>query len=106
MKSISVIDLNKKMRSDDPLFLVDIREPYEREICQIPGSEFLPMNEVAANPSKIPKEITTVVYCHHGIRSYILIKHLQEKFGFENLVNLDGGINEWALQVDQEMPRY
>lgn len=106
MKSISVTDLNKQLRSDDPPHLLDIREFFEREICNISGSDFLPMKEAAANPAEIPKDKTTVVYCHHGIRSYILIKHLQEKYGFENLVNLDGGINEWALQVDRAMPRY
>ena len=106
MNSISVTDLSEKMRSDESPHLLDIREPYEREICHISGSDFLPMKKAAANPSEIPKNKTTVIYCHHGIRSYILIKHLQEKYGFENLVNLDGGINQWALQVDGDMPRY
>lgn len=106
MKSISVIDLYRKMQAGEHLHLLDIREPYEREICRISGSAFLPMNQATATPSEIPKGETTVIYCHHGIRSYMLIKHLQEKYGFDNLVNLDGGINEWALQVDREMSRY
>lgn len=106
MKSITVSELNLKLKSGDEIQLLDIREPYERDICAIPDSDFIPMGMVAKNPSEIKPNEETVVYCHHGIRSYILIKHLEEKFGFKNLVNLDGGINEWALTVDPAMPRY
>lgn len=106
MKSISVSDLNLKLKSGEQIHLLDIREPYERDICAIPNSEFIPMELVAKNPAEIKTDAETVVYCHHGIRSFILIKHLEEKFGFKNLINLDGGINEWALQIDRAMPRY
>ncbi len=106
MKSISVYELNEMMQSDTPLHLLDIREANEREICQIPGSTFLPMNQAAGQPDELPRETTIVVYCHHGIRSYFLIRHLEENFGFKNLVNLDGGINQWAQEIDREMARY
>ncbi len=106
MKSITVFDLNLKLKSGHKIHLLDIREKYEREICFIPNSNFIPMELAANDPSEIQPEIETVVYCHHGIRSYLLIKHLEENFGFKNLVNLDGGINQWALQVDPSMPRY
>lgn len=106
MNSISVNELDKKIKSGEPVILLDIRLPEERNICQIPGSQFLPMNEVADYPEKLSREIPTVVYCHHGIRSFILIKFLREEFGFTNLINLDGGINEWAHKVDHSMARY
>lgn len=106
MKSISAAALNLKLQSGENICLLDIRENYEREICCIPNAVFIPMELAAKDPSGIQPEIETVVYCHHGIRSYLLIKYLEEKFGFRNLVNLEGGINEWALQIDPSMPRY
>ena len=106
MKSISVSELNLKLRSKEKIRLLDIREEYERDICYIPNSDFLPMGMAAKDPSGIQTEIETVVYCHHGIRSFLLIQHLEEKFGFKNLVNLNGGINQWAVEVDPAMSRY
>jgi adenylyltransferase/sulfurtransferase len=106
VKSISVSELNLRLKSGDEIQLLDIREPYERKICAIPNSEFIPMDLVAKNPSSVKNDGDIVVYCHHGIRSFLLIKHLEEKHGYGNLINLDGGINEWALKIDQSMPRY
>jgi sulfur-carrier protein adenylyltransferase/sulfurtransferase len=45
------------------------------------------------------------VYCHHGSRSAAAIRLLQEQ-GFENLMNLEGGIDAWASEVDPDMDRY
>jgi len=106
MKSISVGELNKKLEQGEQLTILDVREVDEREICSIPNSLFIPMNEVSENIRKIPVDIDTIVYCHHGIRSFVLIRHLENHYGFKNLYNLEGGINEWALQVDRKMARY
>ncbi len=86
--------------SDRYVFL-DVREVQEREISNIDGSEHIPMNTIPQNLDKLKslddKEI--VVYCQHGVRSLMVIDFLQSA-GFENLINLDGGICQWAEQVD------
>lgn len=106
MKSISVHELDVLLKGNTEVFLLDIREPDERSICQLPNSTFIPMNEVLSHLDGIPKEVLTVVYCHQGIRSYMLINNLETRFGFLNLCNLDGGIHAWAEQIDRSMTRY
>lgn len=106
MKSISVQDLQSLLRDDQDVFLLDVREPDEREICKLPNSVFIPMNEVLSQIDKIPQDRLAVFYCHHGIRSYMIIDALEHRFGFTNLCNLNGGIHTWAEQIDRSMARY
>jgi sulfur-carrier protein adenylyltransferase/sulfurtransferase len=107
MKQMSVDTLHDLMRKGEvELLLLDIREPYERRICKLPGSVFVPMREALHNPGKIPMDVKTIVYCHHGIRSFILIKKLESDYGYDNLINLNGGIHRWAELMDPEMQQY
>lgn len=78
--------------------LLDVRESHERDNYNI-GGTFIPMGEVLANATQIPKEIPVIVYCRKGIRSAIVIQRLQDKFGYENLFNLRGGIEAWKKFV-------
>lgn len=106
MKSLSPLELSELMSSGHEIAIVDIREPYERLICAIPDSVFINMDRIVESPELLAKDKMTVIYCHHGIRSYILIQQLEAGYDFENLYNLDGGINRWADQVDNSMQRY
>lgn len=106
MKSITVTELEQKLKAGEDIDLLDVREHMERRICHIKDSIFIPMNEVPDNTSKLSRDKITVVYCHHGIRSYFVLDTLVNKFGFENVYNLTGGIHAWALQVDRSMRRY
>jgi adenylyltransferase/sulfurtransferase len=106
MKSITVTELDQKLKNGEDIDLLDVREHIERRICHIKHSIFIPMNEVADNADKLSRDKMTVIYCHHGIRSYFVLDMLQKKFGFDNLYNLTGGIHAWALQVDRKMRRY
>ena len=100
------MELSELISSGHEIVIVDIREPYEQLICAIPNSVFIHMNRIIGNPELLSKDIMTVIYCHHGIRSFILIQQLEYGYGFENLYNLDGGINRWAEQVDNYMECY
>jgi len=106
MKSITVTELSQKLNDGEDIDLLDVREHVERRICHIEDSIFIPMNEVPDNADKLSRDKMTVIYCHHGIRSYFVLDMLQKKFGFDNLYNLTGGIHAWALQVDRSMRKY
>lgn len=88
-----------------PIFLLDVREPNEAALCQIPGSVLIPLGQIAARAAEVPDDQEVVVYCHHGRRSEMAIRMLQDA-GLTRLRNLEGGINAWAEAVDQEIARY
>ena len=85
--------------------LLDVREPWEYETCHIPGSQLMPMSSIPMRQEELNPEQPIVCICHHGARSMQVAAFL-ERAGFENITNLTGGINDWALQVDGSMPTY
>jgi molybdopterin/thiamine biosynthesis adenylyltransferase/rhodanese-related sulfurtransferase len=85
--------------------LVDVREPQEFEIAQIPGSKLIPLGQLAARVSELDSADEIVLMCHHGNRSARAQAALG-KFGFKKTHNLAGGIDAWATEVDPSMPRY
>ncbi len=103
-KSISVHELNEWIHSEKKFQLVDVRETGEREVCAL-DSLHIPLAGLENLYNQIPVDVPVVVYCHHGMRSQMAINYLLEK-GFNNLINLEGGIHQWAIQIDQEMATY
>ncbi|WP_410497743.1 rhodanese-like domain-containing protein [Chitinibacter sp. S2-10] len=89
----------------DAPILLDVREPWEFALCQIAGSQNIPMGNIAADLARLDPDACYVVICHHGVRSYQVAGFL-ERQGFEKMVNLDGGVAAWAEQVDHNMARY
>ncbi len=85
--------------------VLDIREPWEVEICAFEDSINIPMGFVPQHVARLPKDGTLVVVCHHGRRSAHVTDWLHRN-GFENAVNLAGGIDEWARQCDTSMKTY
>ncbi|PHV10574.1 rhodanese-like domain-containing protein [Chitinimonas sp. BJB300] len=86
-------------------FLLDVREPWEFETCQIAGAENRPMDTIRANVGQLDSTLPTVVICHHGMRSYQVGSFL-ERAGFDEVYNLNGGVAAWASEIDPEMARY
>jgi len=85
--------------------LIDVREPWEFEICRLENSELLPMRQV---PNRLPlfhESPEYVIICHHGIRSLQVINFLTHH-GIHNTINLDGGVDAWARDIDLTMPLY
>jgi len=85
--------------------LIDVREPSEYRIVQIGGS-LIPLSTVLEHADEIPTDMDVVVLCKSGIRSLKAIKELEEKFSFNNLYNLKGGILAYIDQVQPELTRY
>jgi rhodanese-related sulfurtransferase len=88
-----------------PPLLLDVREPWEYGICSLPGSRLLPMAMIPSSLEQLDPEQEIVVICHHGIRSRQVALFL-ERSGFPQVINLEGGINGWAREVDRQMPTY
>ena len=90
---------------DEPPLLLDVREPWEFEYCHIEDSVLIPMGELANELDDLDPMRTTIMICHHGIRSRQM-GYYMEQAGFKNIVNLDGGVEQWAEDVDSSMKRY
>lgn len=110
MKHFSPIQLQEYLAKceNEPL-LLDVREPWEFEYCNISGSVLIPMGELASELDKLENEFdletVTIMICHHGIRSRQM-GYYMEQVGFKNIINLDGGVEQWAIDVDTTMKRY
>ncbi len=102
---IDVDCLNALRASGRPLAVLDVREPWEVAICALPDSLFIPMSQVPVRADELPADRPLVVMCHHGVRSAQVTAWLQSR-GFEQAINLAGGINAWAIRVDPTMRRY
>ena len=85
--------------------LLDIREPWEFDMCRIPDARLMPMRSVPARLMELDRDADTVVICHHGARSFQVALFLEQQ-GFSNILNLYGGVAAWAQQVDATMPTY
>jgi len=93
------------LKSDQPPFLLDVRESHELAICQIAGNHHIPMQEVPDRLDALPRDQAILVQCHHGGRSLKVTQFLRSK-GFQQAHNLSGGIHQWALQIDPSLQRY
>jgi rhodanese-related sulfurtransferase len=85
--------------------VLDVREARELDVCRLDGALHIPMAEIPARTDDLPTDQLLVLICHHGARSQMVVDFLRSA-GFDNAVNLDGGIDAWACDVDQSMPPY
>ena len=107
MRQISPAQLAQRLNDAQqpaPL-LLDVREPWELEICLIEGSVAMPMGSVPARFPELDRDRETVVICHHGGRSAQVCMFLDRQ-GFSSVINLAGGVAGWAAQVDPRMAQY
>ena len=104
MRRMTAPQLAAHLESARPL-LLDVREPWEFDICHIDGSVNLPMAQIPQNVDDLIEADEIVVICHHGIRSQHVIWFLQQQLD-QPLINLDGGVDAWAREVDPDMPVY
>jgi len=105
VKEITVTELEALITANESFQLIDVREPQEYDIVNI-GAELIPLSTVTANAGKISRDKKVVVHCKMGGRSAKAIRELEEKFGFDNLYNLKGGILAYIDQVKPELTRY
>ena len=82
-----------------------LREPDEVAFVSLPGAIYIPMGEIPGRLHELDPDKTIVVYCHHGVRSMRVVNFLLQR-DFENVANLEGGIDAWAIEIEPEMLRY
>jgi len=107
---ISVADLEARFREQaageaTTLTVLDVREEVEVQTCVIAGSVHMPMMDVPSRFSELPDDHALVVLCHHGMRSAQVVGFLREQ-GYANAINLKGGIDAWAREIDHTMTTY
>jgi molybdopterin/thiamine biosynthesis adenylyltransferase/rhodanese-related sulfurtransferase len=93
------------LHSDNPPFLLDVREPNEWEICHIPGAVRISVNELAERMNELDSAVEMVVYCRSGVRSARAVELLRQA-GFRKVKNMAGGILRWSDEVDPSVPKY
>lgn len=102
---LSPAELQRWRQDGKAFLLLDVRTDEETAICALPDSIHIPMNLIPLRSNELPDGLPIVVYCHHGIRSLHTAMYLADT-GFETLYNLQGGIDAWAAQIDENMARY
>ncbi len=105
MNEISVEDLARWRRDGKQFVLLDVREPDEIAAAVLPDSVVIPMREIPARLNELPPDKPIAVLCHHGGRSERVAEFLSAR-GFEDVSNVDGGIDAYARRVDSSIPRY
>jgi adenylyltransferase/sulfurtransferase len=99
LKQVKPIELFQKLQQGGDFELIDVREPHEHEHFNI-GGRLIPLDEIMREADSIPRDKEVIFYCKMGIRSQIAIQRLQERFGFTNLVNLQGGMEAWKKELN------
>jgi molybdopterin/thiamine biosynthesis adenylyltransferase/rhodanese-related sulfurtransferase/molybdopterin converting factor small subunit len=99
------VDLKKRLDAGDDVFILDVREPNEYQICRIPGSVLIPLGELPRRYAELPADKDIVAHCKMGGRSAKATEFLQS-VGFKRVKNLKGGILDWIDKVDPSQPKY
>lgn len=102
---ITPAELKQRLDAGEKLLLVDVREPWEYEVCRIDGARLLPMRTIPANLQSLDVDEPIICYCHHGMRSLDVAVWLQKQ-GVESARSLAGGIERWSVEIDPKVPRY
>ena len=107
MDQLEITPAEVKARLDrgENVVLVDVREPWEFEICRIEGAKLVPLGTLAASLNTLPDVDEVICYCHHGMRSEMAAYMLRDA-GLTRVRNLAGGIDRWSVEVDPSVPRY
>jgi rhodanese-related sulfurtransferase len=106
MPEISATELKQRLDNGDDIQIVDVREPDEVAIAQLPNSIHIPLAQVLNRMSEIDPTRETVVHCKMGGRSARAIEALQRSGFTGNLTNLKGGIIAWSNEVDPSVAKY
>ena len=109
---LPVQEVQALLESADPAtppVLLDVREPWEVQTASIRSPHaptlHIPMREIPSRLGELPQDRPILCYCHHGMRSMQVVRFLRQQ-GFDEAVNVDGGIDAWSQQVDPAVPRY
>ena len=103
--TMTVRELKQKLDNGDKFLLLDVREPFEWDICRIDRAQLIPLGQLPSRMSELDSADEIVIHCKSGGRSAKAVRLLQEA-GFSKLHNVEGGITAWAEEVDPTVPKY
>ena len=103
---VSPREVKQRLDSGEKLRLIDVRETFEFRQARIEGSELIPMGSISrALDTLEAEEAPLIIFCHHGMRSLQVVSWLREQ-GVERCSSMDGGIDQWSIEIDPSVPRY
>jgi len=101
---MQVEELKRRLDAGEDLYVLDVREPHEYQICNI-GGHLIPLGDLPKRVNELDSSREIVAHCRSGVRSAKAVGFLQQA-GFKKVHNLAGGILAWADRVDPKMPKY
>ena len=104
-RDLDPIEVKQLLDRKNGTRLIDVREEWENKIARIENSELMPVSSFLSYIDKLKENDELIVYCHKGIRRINVCMFLAGK-GFNNLINLKGGIDAWSNEIDRSLPRY
>ena len=102
---IDPLEVKRRLDAGEQLLLVDVREPWEFDICRIGGAKLVPLGSVPSNLPTFEQAGEIIIYCHHGMRSLDAVAWLRQQ-GVEGARSMAGGIERWSREIDPAVPRY
>jgi adenylyltransferase/sulfurtransferase len=99
-----VEELKRRLDSGDDVFILDVREPHEYQICNI-GGYLVPLGDLPKRVHELDSSREIVAHCRSGVRSAKAVDFLRQA-GFRKVKNLTGGVLAWAERIDPTMPKY
>lgn len=102
---IDVDEAARRRAAGEEFVLLDVREPQELAICAVENHLHIPMQQIPMRVAELPQDKPIVVMCHHGGRSMQVTMFLRQQ-GLDNVTNLAGGIDQWAVRIDPDLARY
>jgi rhodanese-related sulfurtransferase len=102
---IAPAEMKERLDRGENFVLVDVREPWEYELCRIEGAKLIPMDSIPENLQALDVDEDVVCYCHRGMRSMDVAVWLRGQ-GVQHAKSLAGGIERWSLEIDPRVPRY
>ncbi len=103
--AINVLELKRRLDAHENFVLIDVRERFEHDIARIPGAKLIPLGELPGRLSELDSADEIILHCKSGRRSAQALGVLKEA-GFARLWNVSGGIEAWADEIDQSVPKY
>jgi len=97
-------ELKSKLDAGDDVFILDVREPHEYQICNL-GGYLIPLGDLPARMNELDSSREIVAHCRSGARSAKAVTLLRQA-GFTKVKNLAGGILAWSDKVDPSVPKY
>ena len=102
--AISVEELKKKLDAKADIFVLDVREPHEYQICNLKGY-LIPVGDLPKRVNELDSSREIIAHCRSGVRSAKAVNFLRRS-GFKKVYNLTGGILAWADKIDPTIPKY